>query len=49
VSAERIRDKERANFCDFFVPRGTKMKRTGGYGQARGDAMDALEALFKKK
>lgn len=48
VSAERIRDKERANFCDFFVPRGTKIKRAKRYGQSRGDAMDALEALFKK-
>jgi len=51
VAAERIRDKERANFCDYFVFRGTKVNggRRGGYMQARGDAMDALEALFKKK
>lgn len=48
VSAERIRDKERANFCDFFLPRGTKVANRG-YGIKRGDAMEALEALFKKK
>jgi hypothetical protein len=47
VSAERIVDKERANFCDYFVLRGTK-------GAGRGsnkvkEAKEALEALFKKK
>jgi hypothetical protein len=37
-------DKERANFCDYFVAKGPhqgKVNRTQ-------DARDALEALFKK-
>ena len=44
VIAERIVDKERANFCDYYVPKGPpqgKVNRTK-------DAKDALEALFKK-
>ena len=46
VAAERIVDKERANFCDFFVPRGSK---DGGssYNRTK-EAKQALEALFKK-
>ena len=47
VSADRIVDKERANFCDYFVPRGSK-----GHGGSMGkvdEARKALEALFKKK
>jgi len=43
--AERITDKERANFCGYFRPKGTPAKK-GGRG---GDAKAALEALFKKK
>ncbi len=45
VSAERIVDKERANFCDYFAIRGSK-GRTSTRVQ---DAKKALEALFKKK
>lgn len=44
VSAERVVDKERANFCEYFVLKGsskTNVNRTQ-------DAKDALEALFKK-
>ncbi len=44
VAAERIVDKERANFCDYYVMRGSargKMNRTQ-------DAKKALEALFQK-
>lgn len=47
VSAERIVDKERANFCDFFVPKGSK-EISGSHNRAR-EAKEALEALFKKK
>ena len=46
VSAERIVDKERANFCDFFMIRGSK-GRGGNYTRTQ-DAKAALEALFKK-
>lgn len=47
VSAERIVDKERANFCDYFALRGTK--GSGGRSNRAKDAREALEALFKKK
>ena len=47
VSAERINDKERANLCDYFLPRGAK--GGGGRSGRTRDAMEALEALFKKK
>ncbi len=44
VSAERIVDKERANFCDYFVAKSLSPKRVN----RSQDARDALEALFKK-
>lgn len=47
VTAERILDKERANFCDYFVPIGSK-RRGGDMGRAS-EAKRALEALFKKR
>ena len=47
VVAERITDKERANFCDYFVLRGSK-KGSGSANRAK-DAKRALEDLFKKK
>jgi len=46
VAAERIIDKERANFCDFFLPRGAKGGR-GSFDRTK-EAKAALEALFKK-
>lgn len=43
--ADRVVDKETANFCDYFKP-GTP----AGEGAASRDAMKAAaEALFKKK
>ncbi|MDB9822788.1 hypothetical protein OAC89_03730 [Deltaproteobacteria bacterium] len=47
VAAERIIDKERANFCDFFVPKGSAKAGGGNYNRTR-EAKEALEALFKK-
>lgn len=47
VSAERIMDKERANFCDYFLPRGSK--ESGVRSNRARDAKQALEALFTKK
>ncbi|MBU4426961.1 MAG: hypothetical protein KKB35_09515 [Proteobacteria bacterium] len=44
VLAERIVDKERSNFCDYFVPRGSR----GGKRNRTQEAKSALEALFKK-
>jgi len=46
VLAERIADKERANFCEYFVPKGSKAV-SGSRNRTR-EAKDALEALFKK-
>jgi ribosome-binding protein aMBF1 (putative translation factor) len=44
-SAEVVREKERANFCDFFTP------GDGGKSAVdmKKDLMSAAEALFKKK
>lgn len=47
VSAERIVDKDRANFCDFFGLRGSK--GSSGSADKTREAKKALEALFKKK
>jgi len=44
VSAERVVDKERPNFCDYFVPRGA----TRGNINKKVEARKALDALFKK-
>jgi len=48
VSAERIVEKERSNFCDYYVPRGAEKKPQGSLNRTQ-QAKDALEALFKKK
>jgi hypothetical protein len=45
VSAERVVDKERANFCDFFILKGSKENPVGREAIAK----QALEDLFKKK
>lgn len=43
--AERVVEKERSNFCDFFRPRSG-----GGSGAPERDTLRAAaEALFKKK
>ena len=44
VLAERVVDKERANFCEYFMPGGKFQKKVN----RKKDARDALEALFKK-
>ena len=41
--ADRVVDKEKANFCDYFKP------GSGKGGAARNDPRKAAEALFKKK
>lgn len=45
IMAERIVDKDRANFCDYFVANNTRQGRVNRTEGARA----ALEALFKKK
>lgn len=44
-SADRVVEKERANFCDWFKP-GTA---TGAGARSREDLKAAAEALFRKK
>ena len=44
VAAERVVDKERSNFCDYFVPTGSRKKSVNKQEEAK----KALEALFKK-
>ncbi|MDR3607336.1 MAG: hypothetical protein P4M08_08145 [Oligoflexia bacterium] len=44
--ADRVVDKERANFCDYFRPRAG-LSGTGG--PSKDSALSAAEALFKKR
>jgi hypothetical protein len=43
--ADRVLEKERANFCDYFTPGNG----TIGAAKSKDDLMSAAEALFKKK
>ena len=43
--AERVVEKDRNNFCDYFVLKGTKVSQFGRKAVAK----QALEDLFKKK
>jgi len=45
VIAGGVVDKDRANFCDYFVLKGAK----GSEGGREAMAKQALEDLFKKK
>lgn len=45
TSADVVKDKERANYCDFFQA-GSGL---GGEKQKRDDLLSAAENLFKKK
>jgi hypothetical protein len=44
TQAERVVDKDRTNFCDFFAPRGPATKPASAP-----DARAKLDALFKRK
>jgi hypothetical protein len=44
--ADRVIDKDRANFCEYFVPGTTTQSRLPS---PPNDARSKLEALFKKK
>jgi hypothetical protein len=44
-SAERVRERDRANRCEYFAPGDRK---GGGGTSARGAARSALDDLFKK-
>ncbi len=43
-SADFVKEKDRANFCDYFSPSG---KEKGS--NPKNDTLSAAEALFKKK
>jgi hypothetical protein len=43
--AERVVDKERENFCDYFILKGAEESRSGRTAATK----QALEDLFKKK
>jgi hypothetical protein len=42
-NADRIVDKEKANFCDYFVLSGG-----GNAGPSKDDLINSADALFKK-
>lgn len=44
--ADRVQEKERANFCDFFQP---GQGAGADANKAKDDLLSAAEALFKKK
>ncbi len=43
--ADRVVDKEKFNFCDYFKPKADSQ----GVAKAKSDLVSAAEALFKKK
>jgi len=45
TQAERVVEKDRANFCEYFAPSGTAHAQLSSAVAARAN----LEALFKKK
>ena len=47
-SAERVLDKDRANFCDYFSPNGSGVVELMGKGGASTDGLSELEKLFRK-
>ena len=46
TEADRVVEKERSNFCDYFKPSGGPGGKNGG--SAKDAARAAAEALFKK-
>jgi hypothetical protein len=50
TAAELVADKDRGNFCEYFVPAGAA--KTGRHAQSSAagpGARDKLDALFRKK
>jgi len=45
TSAEMVRDKEKANFCDYFKPSSSD---GGSEVDSKAKALEELENLFKK-
>ena len=49
TQAERVVDKERFNFCEYFAPGTGSPAGVAKASQAQSSAQAKLEALFKKK
>lgn len=47
-SAERVLEKDRANFCDYFSPRAPGAPAPGPAAGAAPDGLSELEKLFRK-
>ena len=47
--AERVVDKERSNFCEYFAPRAHSGAAGGSKPTPERAARERLDALFKKK
>ncbi len=45
TQAERVVEKDRANFCEYFIPSGAVRAQSSSANAARAN----LESLFKKK
>jgi hypothetical protein len=46
-SAERILEKDRANFCDYFSP-SAAVRSAGVAAEKKSDGLSELEKLFRK-
>jgi hypothetical protein len=47
-NAEWVSDRERANFCDFFIPNKLTTSDRGRTASPKEDARKAFDSLFKK-
>lgn len=47
-SAERVLEKDRANFCDYFSPGGSAVAAGANAASVGGDGLSELEKLFRK-
>lgn len=47
--ADRVVDKEKSNFCDYFKPSKNNLGKNNRAGDSRESLKAAAEALFKKK
>ncbi len=47
-SAERVLEKDRANFCDYFSPGGSGGIAVASQAAASNDKLSELEKLFRK-
>lgn len=48
-SADRILDKEKANYCDFYIVKAGVAGEASSSSPSKSDLLAQAEALFKKK